>query len=188
MAIGEAMERGLKRRKAAGKDTSRMTPYATLMVGRCDDWMKVMVKKHAIDIDPAYLEWAGVACFKNAYKHYKQRGYRTVLLSAAYRNFLHWTEFVGGDVALTIPYDWQVKFNQSDVKPIAKMQEPVNPDILNALLGKIPEFRRAYEPDGISVAEFDTFGATVRTLRSFIEAWHSFVGTIRDFMLPNPDL
>ncbi|HQV69984.1 MAG TPA: transaldolase family protein [Thermoflexales bacterium] len=188
MAIGEAMERGLMRREAAGKDTSTMTPYATMMVGRCDDWMKMMVKKQGTQIDPAYLEWAGVACFKKAYELYQQRGYRTILLSAAYRNFLHWTEFVGGDVALTIPYDWQVKFNQSDIKPIAKMQEPVKAEILNELYTKIPEFRRAYEPDGMSLAEFDTFGATVRTLRSFIEAWHGFVGAIRDFMLPNPDV
>jgi hypothetical protein len=28
----------------------------------------------------------------------------------------------------------------------------------------------------------------VRTLRSFIEAWHTFVGMIREFMLPNPDV
>jgi transaldolase len=42
--------------------------------------------------------------------------------------------------------------------------------------------------DGLTVSAFDTFGATVRTLRSFIEGWHSFVAVMRDFMLPNPDL
>jgi hypothetical protein len=31
-------------------------------------------------------------------------------------------------------------------------------------------------------------GATVRTLRSFIEAWHNFVAIVRDQMLPNPDV
>ncbi len=35
--------------------------------------------------------------------------------------------------------------------------------------------------------EFDTFGATVRTLRSFIASYQELVATIRDFMLPNPD-
>ena len=187
LAIAEGIERGLKRRDAEGKDTSTMTPYATMMVGRTDDWMKLLVKRHSIDINPEALEWAGVACFKKAYEICTARGYRAQLLSAAYRNFNHWTEFVGGAVTLTIPHEWQAKFNQSDVQPIARMHEPVRPEIVNALYEKIPDFRRAYDEHGMTVKEFDGFGPVVRTLRSFIEAWHTFVGMIREFMLPNPD-
>jgi transaldolase len=187
IVIAEGIERGLRRRDAEGKDTSMMTPYATMMVGRNDDWMKVWVKKHAIDIDPAYLDWCGIACFKHAYGIYKQRGYRTQLLAAAYRHFGHWTEFIGGDVSLTIPWDWQVKFNDSDVKPEPRMHIPVPQAALDALLA-IPEFRRSYDERGMSINEFDSYGAMVRTLRSFIEGTHAFVGMIRDVVLPNPDL
>ena len=35
--------------------------------------------------------------------------------------------------------------------------------------------------------EFDEYGATVRTLRSFISGWHDFVALIRGLMLPDPD-
>jgi transaldolase len=188
LAIGEAVENGLRRREAAGLDVAGMAPYATMMVGRLDDWMKVVVARDGIDIDPEHLEWAGVACFKKAHELYGERGYRTRLLSAAYRNFLHWTEFVGGDISMTIPYEWQVKFNDSDVRPDpTRMKTPVDPEIVDALYAKIADFRRSYDEAGMTVAEFDTFGPTLRTLRSFIESWHSFVGTIRDFMLPNPD-
>jgi len=109
-------------------------------------------------------------------------------LAAAYRNFYHWTEFVGGEVTLTIPWEWQVKFNESGVKPTPRMHEPVKPEIVETLYKSIPDFRRAYDEDGLTIAEFDTFGPTVRTLRSFIAAWHDFVAVIRDFMLPNPDV
>jgi transaldolase len=187
LAIGDAIERGLRRREAAGHDVSKMRPYATMMVGRLDDWLKVVVKKESIVIDPAHLEWPGVAAFKRATQIFAERGYRTRMLSAAYRNFLHWTEFVGADVALTIPWDWQVKFNDSDVRPEPRMHLPVDPAILHSLSSTIPEFRRAYEPDGMSVREFDSFGATVRTLRTFISGWHDFVAIVRDFMLPDPD-
>ncbi len=188
LAIAERVERGLLRREAEGKDVSTMTPYATMMVGRNDDWMKVQVKKNTIDIDPAYLEWCGVACFKKAYGIFQARGYRTQLLSAAYRNFLHWTEFVGGNVSETIPWEWQVKFNESDTRPVARMHVPVDSQIVDALYAKIPEFRRAFDENGMRIDEFDSFGATTRTLRSFIESWHGLVGTIRDCMLPNPDI
>jgi transaldolase len=186
LAVGEAVERGLKRREAEGKDVSNMSPVATMMVGRNDDWMKVRARLEQVDMDPEYLEWSGVACFKRAYQIYKERGYRTRLLSAAYRNFYHWTEFVGGDVSLTMPHEWQVKFNESGVRPVPRMQIPVDPAIVSELY-KIPDFRRAYEPDGMTIPEFDSFGATVRTLRSFIGAWHDFVAVMRDFMLPDPD-
>lgn len=188
IAAAEAIERGLVRREVEGKDTSTMSPVVTMMVGRNDDWMKVVVKRDGIDIPVEHLEWCGVACFKKAYGLYQERRYRARLLSAAYRNFYHWTEFVGGEVTLTIPWEWQVKFNESNVHPTPRMQEPVGEDILDALHHHIPEFRRAYDEDGMTVDEFDAFGATVRTLRSFIEGWHSFVAVIRDAMLPNPDV
>lgn len=187
LAAAEAIERGLRRRDAEDRDSSTMSPVVTMMVGRNDDWMKVVVKRDGIDIDPAYLEWCGVACFKKAYGIFRERRYRARLLAAAYRNFLHWTEFVGGDVTLTMPWEWQVKYNESDVRPAPRMEVPVDRQIVDALYARIPDFRRAYDVDGLTVEEFDTFGPTVRTLRSFIEAWHTFVGSIRDFMLPNPD-
>lgn len=188
LAVGEGIERGLKRRDAEGKDTSHMTPVATLMVGRIDDWIKVVAKRDSIDINPEYLEWCGVACVKNAYTVFKERGYRTRLLPAAYRNFYHWTEFVGGDLTLTIPYEWQKKFNDAEEKVTPRMDIPVDPKIVNDLYSKIPDFRKAYDIDGMKPEEFDTYGATVRTLRGFITSWHDFVALIRDFMLPNPDL
>lgn len=188
LAAAEAIERGLERREREGQDVSTMSPVVTMMVGRTDDWMKVAVKRDGIQVNPDYLEWCGVACFKKAYGIYQTRRYRARLLAAAYRNFYHWTEFVGGDVTLTIPWEWQVKYNESDVKPTPRMQEPVNEEILETLYTHIPDFRRAYDEDGMTVEEFNTFGATVRTLRSFIEGYYSFVAMIRDFMLPNPDV
>jgi transaldolase len=188
IAAAEAVERGLKRREAEGKDISTMSPVVTMMVGRTDDWMKVLAKREALDVPPEYLEWPGVACFKKAYGIFKERGYRARLLSAAYRNFYHWTEFIGGDVSLTLPHEWQVKYNESGVKVVERMHEPVKPELLETLYEKIPDFRRAYDIDGMKNEEFDAFGATVRTLRSFIGAWHDFVAVMRDFMLPNPDV
>jgi transaldolase len=67
------------------------------------------------------------------------------------------------------------------------MDETVPAEIVEELRRLVPDFRRAYEPDGLSVGEFDTFGATVRTLRTFIASYHDLAETVREFMLPNPD-
>jgi transaldolase len=188
LAVAEAVERGLQRRAAEGKDVSDMHPVCTIMIGRTDDWMKMVVKRDGIDINPDHLNWAGIAVFKNAYRLWGERGYRTRLLAAAYRHLGHWSELIGGDVVLTIPYEWQVKINACDIPVMERIQNPVDAQIVEALYNKIPDFRRAYDADGMTPREFDSYGATVRTLRTFIAAAHDLMAVVRDFMLPNPDV
>ena len=63
-------------REKEGKDIASMGPVCTIMVGRLDDWLKVLVEKDNVAIDPGYLEWAGVAVFKKTYRLFRERGYR----------------------------------------------------------------------------------------------------------------
>ena len=188
IAVAEAVERGLERREAAGEDVSNMSPVCTIMVGRLDDWLHVLAKRDDVITKPGHIAWAGVAAFKKAYQLYQERGYRARLLAAAYRHHLHWSELIGGDIILTIPYEWQRRFNASDVEVLARIDDPVAPEIVDELYRKFADFRQAYDEDGMTVDEFDTYGATVRTLRGFIASYHELVGLIRDFMLPDPSL
>jgi len=71
---------------------------------------------------------------KNTYRIYKERDYRARFLAAAYRNHMHWSEFIGADMVLTIPYGWQKKFNASDIEVVERIDNPVDPVILNELL------------------------------------------------------
>ncbi|MGC1580987.1 MAG: transaldolase family protein [Candidatus Acidiferrales bacterium] len=187
IAVAEAVERGLKRREGEGKDISTMGPVCTIMVGRLDDWLKVQMEIDSIATDPGYLEWAGVATFKKTYQIFRERGYRIRLLSAAFRNHMHWSEVIGGDVVLSPPHPGQVRFNSSDIEIIPRIDNPVEPRIVDELLLKFPDFRRAYAEDGLSIDEFDAFGPTRRTLRQFIAACNELSAIIRDRMIPNPD-
>ncbi len=188
IAVAEAVERGLKRREREGHDISTMGPVCTIMVGRLDDWLKVLLEKHNIAIDPGYLEWAGVAVFKRTYQIFRKRGYRLRLLSAAFRNHMHWSEFIGGDVVISPPYSWQVRFNASDVEVRPRIDDAVHPKIVSELSRKFPDFCRAYNEDGLKIEDFDSFGPTRRTLRQFIVACHDLDAVVRDFLLPNPDI
>jgi transaldolase len=187
VAVAEAVERGLKRREAKGLSISAMGPVCTLMVGRLDDWLKVVHDKQNLSVDPGYLEWAGVAVFKKAYKLYRERGYRLRLLSAAFRNHMHWSEFIGGDVIISPPCAWQRRYNASDIPVISRIDNPVDPKIVDTLLRKFPDFERAYTEGGLTPEEFDTFGSTRRTLRGFSASCLELDGIIRDIILPNPD-
>jgi transaldolase len=147
----------------------------------------VLIEKENVAIDPGYTEWAGVAVFKKTYKLFRERGYRIRLLSAAFRNPMHWSELIGGDVVISPPYAWQVRLNQSDVEVVTRIDKPVAAEIVEELSRKFADFRRASTENGISIAEFDSFGPTRRTLRQFVAACHDLDGVVRDIMLPNPD-
>jgi transaldolase len=187
IAVAEAVERGLARAQKAGHDISWMGPVCTIMVGRVDDWLKVVAEKEQITIEPGHLEWAGVAVFKNAYRIYRERGYRLRLLAAAFRNHMHWSELIGGDVVISPPCSWQKRFNSSDVPVQERIHMPVESKIVKELSRKFSDFVRASDENGLAIAEFDTFGPTVRTLRQFLDACHELEKQIREVMLPNPD-
>lgn len=188
IAVAEAVERGLRRREMEGKDIASMGPVCTIMVGRLDDWLKVVTEKENITIDPGYLEWGGVAVFKKTYGLFRERGYRIRLLSAAFRNHMHWSELIGGDVVISPPHAWQVRFNASDIVPRSRIDDPVERRIVDELQKRFLDFRRAYSEDGLAVDDFDAFPPTRRTLRQFIAACHDLESLVRDSMLPNPDL
>jgi transaldolase len=183
LAVGAAVERGFERRGGS----EDMAPVCTIMVGRLDDWLEIAAAKEGTLLTPGVVNWAGIACVKRAYPIYNERGYRTRLLAAAYRSHLHWSELIGGDIVLTIPYKWQRLFNASAIEVKPRFEDPVPARALEELTAKAPDFVRAYEPDGMAVAEFDDYGATRRTLRGFIASYQDLVATIRDFMLPDPD-
>ena len=186
IAVAEAVERGLRRREEGGKQIDSMGPVCTIMVGRLDDWLKVQLDRSQISIDPGYLEWAGVAVFKKTYAIFKQRGYRLRLLAAAYRNYMQWSELIGADAVISPPSAWQKRFNASDVEVRPRIADPVDPKMVEQLLAKFPDFRRAYTEDGLAIDDFDSYPPTVRTLRQFIAACTDLDSLVRDVMLPEP--
>ena len=186
IAVAEAVERGLRRREAEGKSIESMGPVCTIMVGRLDDWMKVLLDKRDISVDPGVTEWAGVAVFKKTYAIFRKRGYRLRLLSAAFRNHMHWSQLIGADAVISPPSAWQKRFNASGIEVRPRIDDPVDPKVVDELLEHFSDFRRAYSDDGLAIEEFDDFAPTVRTLRQFIAACTDLDGLVRDVMLPDP--
>ena len=182
VAVAEAVERGLARRKAEGLSCDEMAPVCTLMIGRTDDWIKEDVKKNDLVVDPEILEWCGVAVIKEAYRIYQQRGYTTRLLSAANRTHYHWSELIGGDLCQTINYGWYKRLNACDVEVISRIDNPVKAEYLQDLK-KLPEFIKSFDEHGMLPAEFEKYGGFRNTLNQFIEGYEDLVRVIRSYMI-----
>src|SRR5688572_28690689 len=184
IAVAQALERGLKRARAAGRDADAIKPYITLMIGRVDDHLKRVAEKQKIQTTPGAIDWAGIAVFKNAHRIFKQRGYPGTLLAAAYRHEGHWSQIIGREVLQTVPYTWWTKFNGSATALSVTLEQPVNEAIVAELRTKFPDFGRAYDENGMSPPDFLKYGATIHTLSQFLGGYGDLITSVRDRMLP----
>lgn len=186
VAAAEAIERGLERRAAEGLPEHEFGSVVTIMGGRLDDWLKRVAERDRLLFVPGYLDWAGIAVLKRAYGMFQERGYRARLLAAAFRSALQWSELLGGDLVISPPFDWQLRINQNELPVQARIGVPVDEQIVASLYERLADFRRAYEPDGMTPEEFDGFGATRATLRQFLEADAKLDALVRDVLVPLP--
>jgi transaldolase len=99
---------------------------------------------------------------------------------------MHWSELIGADAVISPPSVWQKRFNAGDIEVRPRIDEPVDPMVVEQLLVHFPDFRRAYSEDGLTKDEFDSFAPTVRTLRQFIAACTDLGALVREVMLPEP--
>lgn len=185
VSVGEALERALDRREAAGLPQEEFGHVVTIMGGRFDDWLRVWTAREGILTTPGVLDWAGVAALKRAYGIFVERGFRSRILSAAFRNSLQWSELVGGDLVVSPPFEWQQRIEANGLSGEPRIDHPVDPAILREL-ERLSEFRRGYEPDGMRAEEFEDFGAAKVTLRQFLDADARLDAIVRDVIVPVP--
>ncbi len=165
LAFGAAFQRGIERARANGIKPG--LGIAVLMVGRTDDYLRdVMQDTDAICTEEDII-WSGLACIKRAYEIFNEKEYECVLMPAGCRGAHHIQELAGAKMIMSIAPKIASMLLDVDVFE-EKINNPVNPAIIKRLQ-TMPEFVKAYEPNGLSTDEFMGYGATNRTLTQFCE-------------------
>ncbi len=166
VAIAERHRAGISRAKANGVQPGKC--FAVLMIGRLDDYLREVAHDNQAAVSEQDIRQSGLAATKRAYAIYQKCGYDAVLLVAALRGDYHLTELAGADLIMSIAPSWQEPFVTKNYPREERIEIPVPADAIERL-SDMPEFIRAYEPDGMTPAEFVGFGATQRTLSQFSE-------------------
>jgi transaldolase len=166
IAIAERHRAGIAR--ATAKNIEPGKCFAVIMIGRLDDFLREVGHDNQAAVSESDIQQAGVAATKRAYALYRERGYEAVLLIAALRGANHLTELAGADLLMSIAPAFQNVFVTQDFPREERIDKPVPADTIERLC-RMPEFVRAYEPDGMTPPEFVSFGATQRTLSQFCE-------------------
>jgi transaldolase len=174
LAIAEAFGRGRKKLKA---DAGQVRCFAVIMAGRLDDHLRDEVKAGRGQASEAAITIAGLAVCKRAVQLYRERGYGAILLVGGMRGLYHVTELVGAPMVLTIAPAMQPAIIEKGFTLRTSIGEPVDADLLREM-ANVPDFQRAYEPDGMEPAEFSGYGAFVKTQGQFIENY----GKLQEFI------
>jgi transaldolase len=173
IAIAERHRAGILRARAQGLEPGKC--FAVIMIGRLDDYLREVAHDGQLAVSESDICQAGLAVTKRAYSMYRERGYDAVLLVAALRGTAHLTELAGADLLMSIHPAYQEPFISQDLPRQPRIDEPVPPEVIQRLQ-QMPDFVRAYEPDGMGPADFMPFGLTQRTLGQFSESWKQVEG------------
>ena len=165
--IAKRHRAGSARAKALGIEPGKC--FAVIMIGRLDDYLREVANDNKAPVTESDIRQAGLAATKRAYKIYRECGYDAVLLVAALRGDYHLTELAGAKLLMSIHPTSQEWFVTRDLPREERIDCPIAGDAIERLR-KMPEFVRAYEPDGMAPCEFVNLGVTQRTLSQFSEA------------------
>lgn len=176
IAIAERHRKGIERARQAGIKPGKC--FSVLMIGRLDDYLREVAHDNRAPVSELDIQQSGLAVTKRAYELYQQRGYEARLLVAALRGHYHLTELAGADLVMSIAPPWQDVFVNQDFPREERIDAPIAHDVIDRLR-TMPEFVRAYEPDGMAPEEFVTYGPTQRTLSQFSEVGWKLLETFQ---------
>lgn len=142
--------------------------FSVMMIGRVDDYLREAFADNEEPVSESELRMAGLSIVKRASQLYRQDRFEAQLLVAALRGNYHMIGLAGGDLTMSIHPAHQRTLVDEQVEQRERFQELI-PLALQEKLCRIPEFRKAYDPLGLSENEMITFGLTQRTLAQFVE-------------------
>ena len=167
LAIGERHMKGLARAAANGKRLGKC--FAVVMVGRLDDYIRDVAADRKAGIPESDIIQAGTAVIKRGYQMFRERGYKATLMPAGMRGSYHITALAGAAMSMSVAPKIAGMARNEPQPWATHIDEPVAADTIQRLMS-IPEFVRAYEPDGLKPEDFITYGVVQRTLSQFVEA------------------
>ena len=165
--------------KASAESGNKPPFYVTHITGIFDEYLKKeFIDPVHIDIDDSVLYHAGLAVVRKQYKIFKERGYDGIMLGGGARGLQHFTECVGGEMHITINWKTAEEILALDPPVEDTLFRDVPKEITNELCERIPDFKKAWDEDGLTIEEFENYRPVQRFRRAFIVGWDQLISAI----------
>lgn len=155
--------------------------YVTHITGILDDHFKRVIQAGNIALPEEMRKAAGLSIAKRQYALMKERGYPGTLIGGGARKLEDFTELVGGDLAITINWtDTADILLEKDGPVVRRIDERIDAAMVAELKERLPDYARAYEPDGMKPREFYDFGGVELFRSSFMKGWKALLALVAE--------
>ncbi len=180
MAIAQAVAACELYRRAARESGSSPAFFVTHITGIFDEYLKETAERKRIAVSPDALAIAGAVVARKQYHLMKERGYPGILLGGGARGLAHFTDFVGGEVDITINWKGTAdKLIEQDGPVVRRIDAPEPRALVDELLARLPDFACAYLEDGLARSQYAGYGPVVKFRDSFIKGWTQVLDLVR---------
>ena len=166
--------------KVARKSGKHPPLFMSHIAGIYDDHFKAYVEREKVEIAPDVLHQAGLAVARKVYDVMTSRGYSAIFVGGGARGLHHFTEMVGGDACITINWEGTAdKLIEQNPPVVYRLFNPVPPKVIDELMEKLPDFKRGYLEDGLTLDEFEGFPPVQLFRSSFMKSWNRVLDLAR---------
>jgi transaldolase len=190
MACIRAVEAGRAEARCRGTDATPWRAVITDMIGRfgSNGDLSDEAAARGIDLSQTEIRWAEVAILKRIHRIIREKGYPVKMLLSSLSVdepsrgtgslSMHLEQTAGADIAYTCKPQFiaDVMRRESEIDTFDRtaIDREIPAHVLEKLM-KLPYFRRAFEPDGMSPEEFSSYGAFVTTYAEVIRSTRRLV-------------
>jgi transaldolase len=164
--------------RAAERTGNHPPFYVTHITGIFDEYLGKVAKREGIQISPEVLSQAGCALARREYRMLKERGYETIMLGGGARGTHHFTEMVGGDVHVTINWSTAQELIEADGAVVSRIGVETPQSVIDELIDKFDDFRKAYYEDALSVEEYAEYGPVQLFRNAFLKGWYLLLAEV----------
>ncbi|MBZ5516965.1 MAG: hypothetical protein LAN62_19365 [Acidobacteriia bacterium] len=179
-AMAQVTEICERYRRVSEKSGRRPPFYVTHISGIFDEYLTKVAERDAISIAPEVLHEAGCALARRQHRILQERGYHVTMLGGGARGTHHFTEMVGGSLHVTINWSTAQELLEANPPVVSRMDAHIPQAVLEELCEKLPDFRKAYLEDGMSIEDFKDFGPLQYFRGMFVKGWDTLLHTIKE--------
>ncbi len=166
-------------REASGRSGKAPALYVTHITGITDEYFQNLARAERVDVPADLLRKAGTLIGLAEYEASREPGLPVHrIIGGGARGLEHFTNFVGLDLDVTMNWPMLLDLGR-DLDAPAAFERPGDEEV--ALLEeRLPNFRRAIDPDGLEVDEFADFGPVMLFRTQFMNGYSRLLDAVAE--------
>ena len=165
VACGELYQRACR---ASGKAPAA---FLTHITGIFDEYIAGAARTAGLHLELELLREAGWIVARRQAQVCAERGFGITILGGGARAPHHFTDMVGGAMHVTLNWDTVESLMEADLPTENRLGVPIDEGAARQLSAALPDFRRAWQLNGLSIGEFEAYGPVRFFRENFMRGW-----------------